>query len=272
MRQDQFSLPATHALGHATPRAILDKMLGKISTRRSKAERAVARAWCEERCESYPELARRTDAKLWAETEHHAELHRKRSHSTLRNSAITFGGAAAFDLLYFLVRFRKPRTVVETGVAAGWSSAAILGALGANGAGDLYSSDLPYLRQRSARAHIGILVPAEARGRWTLMTDGDRRNLPKIVRQAGEIDLFHYDSDKSRAGRAFATNLVRPHLSPNALLIFDDIQDNLHFAELAAALASPFHVFQRHKKFLGLIGLSGSPFIGAASTTERAGR
>jgi hypothetical protein len=42
---------------------------------------------------------------------------------------ISGGGAAAFELLYFLTRFRSPKVAVETGVAAGWSSRAILDAM-----------------------------------------------------------------------------------------------------------------------------------------------
>ena len=69
-----------------------------------------------------------------------------------------------------------------------------------------------------------MLVENPLKSRWTLMTEGDRRCLPAIVSEAAPIDLLHYDSDKSREGRSFAWSVVAPHLSPDALVLFDDIQ------------------------------------------------
>ena len=48
---------------------------------------------------------------------------------------VTLGGGGSFGLLYFLIRKIKPMNVVETGVAAGWSSLAILRALKKNDKG-----------------------------------------------------------------------------------------------------------------------------------------
>ena len=46
-------------------------------------------------------------------------------------------------LLYAMIRRQKPRVVVETGVGAGGTTATILKALRDNGAGHLFSIDLP---------------------------------------------------------------------------------------------------------------------------------
>ena len=53
------------------------------------------------------------------------------------------GWTSAGEVLYAAVRARKPSVVVETGVAAGLSSACILAGLQRNGMGELYSIDLP---------------------------------------------------------------------------------------------------------------------------------
>ena len=58
-----------------------------------------------------------------------------------------------YKLLYFPIRKIKPYTVVETGVAAGWTSLAILRALNKNGRGHLYSSDFPYFELKNRRVH-----------------------------------------------------------------------------------------------------------------------
>ena len=70
-------------------------------------------------------------------------------------------GTIAYDegvYLYALMRRLAPRTVVETGVCNGFSTAFILAALERNGAGELHSLDFPevigedYAPGRSGRA------------------------------------------------------------------------------------------------------------------------
>ena len=46
---------------------------------------------------------------------------------------VSLGGGGNYILLYFLIIKFKPQNVVETGVAAGWSSLFILRALKKNG-------------------------------------------------------------------------------------------------------------------------------------------
>jgi predicted O-methyltransferase YrrM len=182
-------------------------------------------------------LARATDPALWDETIVFADelesRHRERF-DALRTS-IRLGGSADFRLLYFLTRLTRPEVVVETGVAAGWSSAAILAGLQKNGRGRLWSSELVYDRpwlHDDYRPLVGMVVDPSLHDRWTLLHDGDRTNLPKILAEVGEIDLFHYDSDKSVDGRRFAFSAVESHLRPDAVIVVDDINDNLHFRDL----------------------------------------
>src|SRR4051812_6926009 len=61
-------------------------------------------------------------------------------------------------LCYAVCRARKPRVVVETGVAFGVTTAFILKALEQNGSGELHSVDLPPLG-RAAEKQVGSLVP-----------------------------------------------------------------------------------------------------------------
>ena len=62
---------------------------------------------------------------------------------------------------------------------------------------------------------------------------------------------MHYDSDKTVHGRREALRLLAPSLRPGALIVMDDIQDNVFFAELVASRRS--HVFRFERKFLGLV-------------------
>ena len=56
----------------------------------------------------------------------------KEAKEKLSKLGVSLGGGGNYILLYFLVRKLKPNIVVETGVAAGWSSLAILTAFTKN--------------------------------------------------------------------------------------------------------------------------------------------
>ena len=68
---------------------------------------------------------------------------------------VSLGGGGNYILLYFLILKFKPLNIVETGVAAGWTSLFILRALQKNGKGFLYSSDFPYFRLKNPEQYIG---------------------------------------------------------------------------------------------------------------------
>jgi predicted O-methyltransferase YrrM len=215
--------------------------------------RKPARHWAAERAEDLATQLRDLDAGLWAESAAFAAKLEQDGARILEASPVVQGGGGAYALLYFLTRQARPEVAVETGVASGWSSTAILAAMEANGVGRLHSSDLPYADRDGSAAAIGILVPDALRPRWRLCTQGDRVCLPEIVADCARIDLFHYDSDKKATGRDFAWGLVKPRLAPGAVVIFDDIQDNFHFRDLVAREGVPFQVFEFADKFIGLI-------------------
>lgn len=195
------------------------------------------------------------DPDLWAEANAVGEEIRERARALRRATGEPVRGGARFELLYFLARRHRPEVVLETGVAAGFSSAALLAALERNGTGHLYSSDFPYFRTSEPERHVGVLVPDDLRHRWTLLLGGDRANLPEILRSVERVDLFHYDSDKSYGGRRFAMELVAPRLADGAVVLMDDIQDNTYFYDHVTASGVPFVVFGRGRNGVGAIGL-----------------
>lgn len=208
---------------------------------------AAARRWARERFRSSADLARALEPALWTEAERFAaeleERHRA-EFERLRRS-IRLGGGADHRLLYFLTRLTAPSVVVETGVAAGWSSAAILAALDRNGSGALWSSELVYDRpwlHEDYLPYVGMVVEEQLKDRWTLLLDGDRENLPRILAECGPVDLFHFDSDKSVAGREFAFGALEPQLADGAVIVVDDVIDNLHFRDLTRRSGRPFTV------------------------------
>jgi predicted O-methyltransferase YrrM len=144
---------------------------------------------------------------------------------------------------------------VETGVAAGYSTQAILKAIQVNGSGRLYSSDFPYFRLDRPEQYIGILVDDDLKANWELYVGGDAKNLKQIAAKIDRVDLIHYDSDKTYRGRRSALKLLEPLLSQNAVIVMDDIQDNSFFYDYVRAMPRPWRVFDGGGKVVGLIGL-----------------
>ena len=89
----------------------------------------------------------------------------------------------------------------------------------------------------------------------TLRLEGDRRNLPAILEEVTSVDLFHYDSDKTYAGRQYAVDLVTGRLAPGGIVAMDDIQDNLFFRDWASGTGKPMLVLGSSTAFVGAVGL-----------------
>ncbi|WP_374943529.1 class I SAM-dependent methyltransferase [Sphingomonas sp.] len=235
-------------------RVVFARAIDRVRRRVTRLDLEAVRRWCAASAIDQAAWAAAIDPGLWAEASAFESDLRNRASRLLASAQGRYGGGGAVALLYFLVRLRRPHYVVETGVAAGWSTAAILAAMEQNGAGHLWSSDFPYFRHGGNTAEIGLLVPGELRPRWTLTTRGDQVNLPQILAEMPRVDFLHYDSDKSRAGRAWALALLRPKLIPGATIVFDDIQDNWHFRQIAGD--RPL-IFGENGKFVGLLDRGG---------------
>ncbi len=141
----------------------------------------------------------------------------------------TWGGFG--EVCYAICRLNKPKTVLETGVAFGWTSAFILAALEANGAGHLYSVDLPAFRPK-ANEIIGVIVPDRLRHRWTLTLGPQSHVLPRVLGDLGTVDFFHYDSDKTYQGMKWGYDSVWPRMAAGGVVMSDDV-DNDAFLEFS---------------------------------------
>ena len=163
------------------------------------------------------------------------------------------GGGGLYPVLFFLTLYRKPRVILETGVAAGFSSKTFLSALKENGMGTLYSSDFPYFRIANPEKYIGILVDEDLKDNWHLFIEGDKKNIPAILSEIDKIDLFHYDSDKSYDSRVYTFNLIKDKLHKDSYILFDDIQNNNHFKDMVLKNKYDYYVFEFEGKHVGLI-------------------
>ena len=73
------------------------------------------------------------DKDLWEETLSEMDVLKNDANKILSEIQVDLGGGGNYYLLYFLVRKVNPKIVVETGVAAGWSSLSILRAFQKSG-------------------------------------------------------------------------------------------------------------------------------------------
>lgn len=233
-------------------------MVGKLAKRLESDTGPEATAWARERAQPVEAYCRSIDGALWDEVRSSAQRMGHEASVQLQRMNLELGGGGAFPLLWFLVRRLRPTVVVETGVAAGWSSRAILEAMEENGEGTLYSSDFPYFRLKNPETYIGCLVPESLAGRWRLDARGDRKALPDILKACPEIGLVHYDSDKSYSGRHWAMAKLSSHLTDEAIVVMDDVHDNFFFRDWVTTTKAPFRILEFEGKFVGLAGSAAS--------------
>ena len=211
--------------------------------------------WIKENVTEVSNFAKNISPHLWEEAITQSKIIEQNANKTLENIPYNLGGGADYPLLYFLTRYLSPGNVLETGVAAGFSSYAILSALQKNGKGTLYSSDFPYFRIKDPERYIGIVVEKNLRKNWNLFIEGDENNLPKIFKIVKKIDIFSYDSDKTYSGRSKTLKKVSKFLTENSVIIMDDIQDNSFFYDyIKENNISNWKVFKFNNKYLGIIG------------------
>ncbi len=238
---------------HAELRRKLRHRLDHLAERVTRVP-ARAQCWCVDVAVAPRDAVRRlAGTELTSFSEGHPALWQAAA-ARVEARPVGLGGGASVDVLYALVRALRPRRVLETGVANGWSALAILTALDENGEGALVSTDLPGVV--GAEALVGRAVGTEGHPRWTLLRRGDREALPEALRLLGGVDLFHYDSDKSTEGRLAACRVVWPALAEGGLLLSDDINDNFGFRDFCREVARAPLVFRgddEGTKYVGAI-------------------
>jgi hypothetical protein len=211
-------------------------------------------SWLSRESTNMSEFCMGLNESLWNDIQSDVERVCSDAKKRLEDIPFELGGGGAYPLLYFIVRLCKPKVVVETGVASGFSTYAILDALNKNETGHLYSSDFPYFRLSNPAQFIGIVVPENLKKRWSLYIKGDAVNLPEINREILNIDIFHYDSDKSYSGRVAAQKIFNDKITNKSWVIIDDIQDNCFFHDFVSENNyKNWQVFEFEGKWVGVV-------------------
>ncbi len=125
-------------------------------------------------------------------------------------------------ILYAIVKYVNPDTVIETGIGPGVSSTIILSAL-ANGT--LYSIDVRDKLENGKP--IGFLVPEELRHKWKVYIGESKVILPKILNEVKKVDIFLHDSEHTFENVMFELTTVWEKLGKGGIILID----NLDFTE-----------------------------------------
>ena len=152
-------------------------------------------------------------------------------------------------VLYALIRAHRPNVVLETGVADGFSSFAILSALEANGEGHLHSLDI--------RDDVGTMVPSQLRSRWTIHIVNDQaleRSMKEILTTLPGIDFYYHDSGHSYLWQAFEYAAVEPKMTGGGIFLSDDVDWSYAFIDhCKARYRKPALMIDRRKVIGGYI-------------------
>ena len=230
-------------------------IIKKIIKRLEKDTSVEAIKWAKSNVkQTTEEFCKSIDVLLYDEVQSDTRLIEKEARENLSKLNISFGGRGNFILLYFLIRKYKLLNIVETGVAAGWSSLAILKALKKNNNGHLYSSDFPYFRLPNPEQFIGIIVPNHFKINWNLFIKGDENNIVEIKKKISSVDLIHYDSDKTYNGRKNFMKLVSDIIHDQTYFVMDDLHDNSFFLDYVSKKKDlNWKILKVKKGFIGFI-------------------
>ena len=192
--------------------------------------------WCEQRAVSRSEAMIKLFGKEALEplSERFKDIFEK-AEDIARRCPVRMGQAGNLELLYETAEHLQAERVIETGVAYGWSSLAILLSLKNRGDSQLISTDMPYI-DRASIGHVGCVVPEELRGQWRIIHYPDRLALPEALGELPILDMCHYDSDKSVKGRRWAYSLLWAALREGGIFISDDVSDNGAFRDFCIGI------------------------------------
>ena len=151
-----------------------------------------------------------------------------------------------FSLLYVLVKSKKPQLLVETGVANGVSTSAIMSALEEdNSSGSLNSFDvLPETKD----AYTG-------KGKWNFHLLDKKRTHKQHSAAVGNsplIDIWLHDSNHGYRWQKFEYLLALSILKEGGILISDDIDASPAWGELAKSHFRESYIIFDSRKFVGI--------------------
>ena len=164
-------------------------------------------------------------------------------------SPIKFDSAEGLgSFLYAFIMERKPRRVVETGVANGLTTNLIMAALDTYG-GELHSFDINPECQSVYKGN----------GKWNfhLLSRNYKKQVREVVGSIDDIDLWIHDSDHSYSWQSFEYSLAASKLKANqGILVSDDIDCTTAFGKLVKSLDTHGWAVFDERKFFGIVRIN----------------
>lgn len=163
--------------------------------------------------------------------------------------------------LYWVVRHLKPKTIVQTGVCNGLSSAFMMLALAKNGPeGTLHVIDLPQIFDPRNSAWTekgkayGVMIPEGRTSGWIVpdayrdrfeVQNGDAKLLlPPLLERLKTIDMFYHDSDHSYEHMIFEFMEAKKYLNAAGVVVSDDISWNASLWDFADQYSAPAYNYR----------------------------
>jgi len=210
--------------------------------------------WCKQNCVGQEEALIRLFGKKTFNTLdvlYSEEI--QQAQNKVADCPVNMGGEGAISLLYHIVKENKAKSILETGVAYGWSSLAILLAIKDFDNALLISNDMPYIKMNN-EDYVGCVVPENLKSKWQLQRLADIKGIPLALKRFNNsIDLCHYDSDKSYTGRMWSSPILWKALKVGGLFISDDINDNLAFKHFCKSVDRKPIIIEHLGKYVGII-------------------
>jgi hypothetical protein len=155
-------------------------------------------------------------------------------------------GNQLFSMLYSITCAKNPEIIVETGVANGISTNAIMRALTKiNSKGSLHSFDI--------LAQCGDAYTGSDHWHFHLLpTKKTNKYLELIVDKLPRVDIWIHDSDHGYRWQKFEYLLALKLLNKNGILISDDVDASPAWGELAKTHFRKSYVLFDSTKFVGI--------------------
>jgi ubiquinone/menaquinone biosynthesis C-methylase UbiE len=178
------------------------------------------------------------------------------------------GDVAFAEAIWCVMVHLRPGQVVETGVAHGLTSRVVLEALERNGRGHLWSIDLPAV-DSALHSEIGLAISEDLRPRWTYVPGTARQQLPRLLGELTEIDVFIHDSLHTGRNQMFELESAWSAMRDGGVAVVDDIDHSLAFRTFVERRARHGWLAAKHVTGPGLAaeaGLWGLAVKGQAPT------
>jgi predicted O-methyltransferase YrrM len=166
------------------------------------------------------------------------------------------GDQAFGEAIWCIIRHLTPGKVVETGVAHGLTSRVVLEALERNGRGHLWSIDLPAV-DSALHAEIGMAISQRLRSRWTYVPGTARQQLPRLLAELTEIDVFIHDSLHTGRNQMFELESAWSAMRDGGVAVVDDIDHSLAFKSFVDRASQRGWLAARHVSGPGLAAEAG---------------